>query len=633
MVNNAGGKTLGVFEAEANLGFAIINGAQPEDTGTPAPPTKRGKRGGPRPPAPDEAKSPDGQWRAFFKDHNVYAQKIDTQEAFALSEDGTAEDAYSGDLFWSPDSKKLVALRTLRGDDHKVYYVESSPEKQIQPKLHAYNYLKAGDKIPLSKPQLFDLTTRKHIAVSDALFPNPWSISEVHWAKDSNRFFFLYNQRGHQILRVLAVDAASGAVQPIVDEQSKTFICYSGKLYLEYLDDSDEIIWMSERDGWNHLYLYDAKTGQVKNQISKGEWVVRSVEKIDAEKRQVYFYAGGVRPEQDPYYLHLCRANFDGTGMTVLTEGNGTHTIKYSPDRKFFVDCWSRVNNPPVSELRRTEDGKLVCQLEQADWSELLKTGWKAPEPFVAKGRDGSTDIYGVIYRPTNLDPAKKYPVLEYIYAGPHNSFVPKGFRTLQGQQAMTELGFIVVQIDGMGTSNRSKKFHDVCYKNLADSGFPDRILWMKAAAGKYPYMDLTRVGIYGGSAGGQNSTRALLDHNDFYKAAVSDCGCHDNRMDKIWWNEQWMGWPVGPEYAAQSNVVDAHKLQGKLMLCVGEADENVDPASTMQVVNALIKADKDFDLLVFPGKGHGACESPYGIRRRADFFVRNLIGVEPRHE
>ncbi len=251
----------------------------------------------------------------------------------------------------------------------------------------------------------------------------------------------------------------------------------------------------------------------------------------------------------------------------------------------------------------------------------------------MAKGRDGQTDIYGVIYRPTNFDPRRRYPVIEKIYAGPHGSFVPKRFAPFHGAQATAELGFIVVQIDGMGTSNRSKAFHDVCWKNLGDSGFPDRILWMRAAAKRYPYFDLTRVGIFGGSAGGQSSTRAMLAHGDFYEVAVSDCGCHDNRMDKIWWNELWMGWPVGPHYAEQSNVTNAHKLRGKLLLVVGELDRNVDPASTMQVVDALVKADRDFDLLVIPGAGHGSAESPYGKRRRRDYFVRHLLGVEPRRD
>jgi dipeptidyl aminopeptidase/acylaminoacyl peptidase len=284
-----------------------------------------------------------------------------------------------------------------------------------------------------------------------------------------------------------------------------------------------------------------------------------------------------------------------------------------------------------VIELARSEDGSLVCELERADVSRLEASGWKPPRRFTSKGRDGKTDIHGIICRPRDFKPDAKYPVIEQIYAGPHGSFVPKRFAPFHRHQALAELGFIVVQIDGMGTNGRSKAFHDVCWKNLADAGFPDRILWMKAAAEEEKAMDLSRVGIYGGSAGGQSALGGLLFHGDFYRAAVADCGCHDNRMDKIWWNEQWMGWPVGPHYAEQSNATNAHRLTGKLLLTVGELDRNVDPASTMQVVDALIKADKDFDLIVFPGADHGIGESPYGDRRRRDFFVRHLLGVEPR--
>jgi dipeptidyl aminopeptidase/acylaminoacyl peptidase len=266
-------------------------------------------------------------------------------------------------------------------------------------------------------------------------------------------------------------------------------------------------------------------------------------------------------------------------------------------------------------------------EVERADASALLASGWRPPERFVAKGRDGATDIYGVIHRPKEIDPRRKYPVIESIYAGPQGAFVPKAFRSGYSQEELAELGFVVVQIDGMGTSNRSKKFHDVCWKNLGDAGFPDRRLWIQAAAERYPYMDLSRVGIYGGSAGGQNAVRGLLAHGDFYKVGVADCGCHDNRMDKIWWNELWMGWPVGPHYEEQSNVTQAHRLEGRLLLIVGELDRNVDPASTMQLVNALIRADKDFDLLLVPGAGHGAGGSPYGRRRQREFFVRELLG------
>jgi dipeptidyl aminopeptidase/acylaminoacyl peptidase len=576
-----------------------------------------------------QAKSPDGRWEAFIKDDNVWLRG--SGEEFALSHDGKAEDGYGNQFFWSPDSKRLAAVRTKQVTERKVYFIESSPRDQVQPKLHSHVYVKPGDPLPVPCPQLFDVAARKPIAVDHRLFDNLWSIEDYRWSADSSRFTFVYNQRGHQVLRLLSIDASSGAVQPIIDEHSPTFIDYSGKYFLHYLEGTNELIWMSERDGWNHLYLYDAATGKVKNQITRGSWVVRGVERVDEGKRQIWFRAGGIRPEQDPYYIHYCRVNLDGSGLTLLTEGDGTHKVDYSPDGRYLIDSYSRVDLPPVTELRRAADGKLVCKLEKADWIALRETGWKAPERFVAKGRDGATDIYGVIFRPTNFDAAKRYPIVEEIYAGPQDSFVPKRFAAFHQQQAIAELGFIVVQIDGMGTSNRSKKFHDVCWKNLADSGLSDRILWIRAAAAKYPYMDLGHVGIYGGSAGGQSAAAAVMTHGDFYKAAVADCGCHDNRMDKIWWNEQWMGWPLGPQYAANSNVTLARGLKGKLLLIVGEMDTNVDPASTMQVVDALIRADKDFDLLVVPGSNHGAAESPYGRRRRADFLVRNLLGVEPR--
>lgn len=611
-----------------------IEGAKDE----PRPDPRRRERGerDRRPGSPRRDESPDGKWRAFVRDHNLFVNVNLTNgstEEVAVTTDGTADDSYESGVYWSPDSKHCVAIKTQKAQTHTVYLIESSPVDQIQPKLHQHDYLKPGDRIAQSKPKLFEVEGRRQIPVSDATFSNPWSIDDVRWAADSKQFSFLYNQRGHQLLRIISVNADSGAARTVVDEESPTFIDYAHKQFSQYLDGTGEIVWMSERDGWNHLYLYDSQTAQVKNQITKGSWIVRRVEQVDVEQRKIWFRASGVFPDQDPYYVHYGVVGFDGQGLTWLTRGDGNHQVEFSPDRNFLIDHYSRVDLPPVSELRRAADGEFVCELEKADWSALLATGWKIPERFVAKARDGKTDIFGVIYRPTNFDAAaeKKYPIIEQIYAGPHGSFVPKQFSSYHPPQAMAELGFVVVQVDGMGTSNRSKSFQDMSYKNVGDSGFADRILWIKAVAEKYPQLDLSRVGIYGGSAGGQSSTRALLAHGDFYKVAVSDCGCHDNRMDKIWWNELWMGPEIGPHYSEQSNVTQAHKLQGKLMLVVGELDRNVDPASTMQVVNALIKADKDFDFLIIPGAGHGACESPYGQRRRQDFFVRHLLGVEPR--
>jgi dipeptidyl aminopeptidase/acylaminoacyl peptidase len=579
---------------------------------------------------PERAVCPDGSRRAFIRDYNLWLAHTQDGGEVQLTTDGRADNAYTNELAWSPDSKKLAVMRQKPAQEHKVHFVESSPKEQLEPKLHSIDYLKPGDQVAVERPYLFDIETQKSIPVSDELFANPYSIFDLRWQKDSSRFTFVYNQRGHQVLRVVGVNAVTGQASSMIDEKSDTFICYSGKYYCEFLNGDNSILWMSERDGYNHLYLYDVQTGRA-TQVTKGPWVVRSVERVLGGK--VWFYAGGIYPSQDPYYLHYARVNLDGTGLTVLTEGDGTHTVQFSPDRRCFIDTWSRVNQPPVHELRRSSDGKRLCMLEQADSSALIEAGWQSPEPFVAKGRDGRTDIYGIIIRPTVFDPNQRYPVIENIYAGPQDSFVPKSFRAIYGMMELAELGFIVVQIDGMGTSNRSKAFHDVCWKNLSDAGLPDRILWMKAAAQKYPYMDVSRVGIYGTSAGGQSAAAAVMTHGDFYKAAVADSGCHDNRMDKIWWNEQWMGWPVGPEYEANSNLTLAAGLTGKLLLIAGEMDTNVDPASTMQLAGALIRANKDFEMLIIPGAGHGAGDSPYGIRRRNDFFIRHLLNAEPGRE
>jgi dipeptidyl aminopeptidase/acylaminoacyl peptidase len=509
-----------------------------------------------------------------------------------------------------------------------VHYVASSPEDQLQPKHSTMQYAKPGDVLDVEAPVLFHVETKQQIFVDTALFPNAYDVSRLDWRKDSSAVTFEYNQRGHQVYRVISIDAASGTPRTLIAEEPKTFFCYSGKKFRQDLGDGSEIVWMSERDGWNHLYLYDGRTGAVKNQITRGDWVVRGVVQVDEKARHVYFSASGMHPGKDPYFVHYYRINLDGTGLTPLTHADANHSVLFSSDAKYYLDTYSRVDAPPVLELRSTTDSQVV-ELERADITELVKAGWKPPEVFVAKGRDGTTDIHGVIFRPTNFDPAKQYPVIENIYAGPQSSFVPKSFAAFNQMQAQAEIGFIVVQIDGMGTSNRSKAFHDVAWKNIKDAGFPDRILWHKAVAAKYRSYDITRVGLYGTSAGGQNSLGGLLFFPGFYKAAVSAAGCHDNRMDKIWWNEQWMGWPLGPQYAESSNVDNAHRLQGQVLLIVGEMDQNVDPASTFQVVNRLIKHNKDFELLVIPGAGHSS-GGAYGDHKRYDFFSRHFLRVTP---
>ncbi|HYL74513.1 MAG TPA: DPP IV N-terminal domain-containing protein [Bryobacteraceae bacterium] len=576
--------------------------------------------------------SPDGKWEALLNNYNICIRPKGAKNETMLSFDGSEDNYYSViSIAWSPDSKNLAAYRIRPGYKRQVHYVESSPSDQLQPKYSTIEYAKPGDVLDLQQPVLFSIDNKKEIVVDNSLFPNPYELSRPGpvWRRDSRAFTFEYNQRGHQAYRVIEVDAATGRARSVIDEEAKTFFCYSGKKYRHDINDGKEIVWMSERDGWNHLYLYDGNTGKVKNQITKGDWVVRGVDRVDDQKRQILFHASGMNKAQDPYFVDYYRINFDGAGLTALTHGNGNHAVVFSPDWKYYVDTWSRVDVAPVAELHRMDDQSMVSEVEHADASELQKQGWRAPEVLVAKGRDGKTDIWGVIIRPTSFDPSRKYPVIENIYAGPQDSFVPKSFAAYNQMQSMAELGFVVVQIDGMGTSNRSKAFHDVAWKNLADAGFPDRILWHKAVAAKYPWYDISRVGIYGTSAGGQNALGGLLFHPEFYKAGVASCGCHDNRMDKIWWNEQWMGWPLGPEYIACSNTENAGRLEGHLMLFVGEMDTNVDPSSTMQVVNALIKNKKAFDLLVTPGANHGS-GGTYGDRKRYDFFVHHLLGVEP---
>ena len=581
--------------------------------------------------------SPDGKWVAFIRDANLWVRPSAGGQARALSIDGTLASYYSSRISWSPDSR-LIAVNKIRpvAEKRYVYYVESSPADQLQPKLHKQEYAKPGDELMQKTPCIFEVESGRAVSAPQELIANQYDLSGPEWDADSRAVRFEYNARGHQVYRLLELSAETGEMRTLAEETSDKYVNYP-RLWNHFLKDGKRFLWSSERDGYQHLYLYDRTTGKPANQITKGEWYVRQVLHVDEENETIYFTANGIHaaplgaPDgEDPYNIHYCSVRFDGTGLTDLTPAEGHHRAWFSADRAYLVDTWSTPTAAPRTVLRRASDGSVVRELATADITALVAEGWKAPEVFVAPGRDGKTNMWGLIVRPTDFDPAKKYPIVEYIYQGPGDQYVPKSFQPFNYYMTpLAELGFIVVMVDGMGTSFRSREFENICWRNLKDAGIPDHIAWIKAAAEKYPYMDIERVGIYGCSAGGQESLSATLFFPEFYKCCYSACGCHDNRMDKIWWNELWLGYPVGEQYKEGSNVENAHRLNRPLMLVVGELDDNVDPASTMQVADALIKANKDFELVVIPGAHHTVGEA-YGEHKRYDFFVRHLIGATP---
>jgi len=557
----------------------------------------------------------------YHRDNNLWAN--DRQ----LTTNGTPDYYYSSWGSFSPDGRYYATVRIVPAPKHYVYYVESSPKDRLEPVLHKQEYAKPGDSLNYRVPVIVDVATGHVTEPSTELFQHQYQVSAPRWDKNSQTVTFEYNERGHKVFRVLEMNLA-GQVRTLIEERNDKYVNYTRQQRHD-LSDGERIVWTSERDGRNHIYLYSRQKGLIR-QVTRGEYYVRGIQHIDEQKGLVYFSACGMNKQEDPYLIHYYRIGLNGRGLTCLTPEEGHHSAVYSSDMKYLVDTWSTVTTPPVSVLRSADSGKVLLTLESADISALTAAGWRPPEVFVAPGRDGVTSMWGIIIRPSNFDPTRKYPVIEYIYSGPGDQYVPKSFREWHwGMAELAELGFIVVQLDAMTTSFRTRQFEEVCYKNLKDAGLPDRIEWIKAAARKYPYIDADRVGIYGCSAGGQNALSAVLFHGDFYKAAYAACGCHDNRMDKIWWNEQWMSYPVDSSYVACSNVENAWRLERPLMLVVGEMDDNVDPASTMQVVNALEKAGKDFDLVVIPGAHHTMGEA-FGDHKRMDFFVRHLLGVEP---
>ena len=563
---------------------------------------------------------------AFVRDGNVFVKRVGSDLEKQLTTDGTKDSPY-GYINWSPNNKTFVAYHTNPVKDKQVHYVLSSLSG-TRGELRSRGYAQPGDENSSFEMFVFNVEEGNKTKVDIDLIDFS-GVPYINWRTDDDRFFtFERVDRGHQRFRIIEVNTETGKSRELVDEKTNTFI-YEQRIFTHYLPETQEILWITEKDGWRHLYLLDQVTGKEKNRVTKGEWVVREIDSVDKKKREIWFQASGMNAGEDPYFIHYYRVGFDGKGLVKLTNANANHQLTFSPDRKYYIDNYSRVDMPNVTELKRAADGKKIMDLEKADISAYLATGIKLPEVFYAKGRDGVTDIWGVIFRPSKFDPKKRYPVVEQIYAGPQDSFVPKNFTSYGEPQSLAELGFIVVQIDGMGTYNRSKAFHDVCWQNLADAGFPDRMLWIKALAAKYPYANAANVGVYGTSAGGQNAAGAVLFHPKFYLAAVSACGCHDNRVDKQWWNEQWMGYPVKEHYREQSNITNAAKLEGDLLLIVGEADENVPPESTYRMVDALVKAGKDFQFLSIPGMGHGD-GGVYGRKKKRDFFVKSLLDVDP---
>lgn len=608
-------------------------------------------------------RSPDDQWEAFTRDANVWVRSCATGEERAITQDGVVHNGY-GDpllspltsagiaeppapvLFWSPDSSRLLFCRVDQREALRFHLVQSVPKDgSTRPHLHSYAYPLPGDeKIPTAQLVCADVTNGTLVNVELEPLPvlyhgAPLSADRVWWSADSRSVFLIRRERGYLSYDLVAIDAATGSARVIVEERSRRGLDLSlewAKTNIRVLGSGAQVIWYSQRDGWGHLYLYSG-AGELQRQLTSGPYAVDEVIHVDEAAGLVYFTALGREPGRDPYYAHLYRVRLAGGEPELLTPEDADHTIVFAPGGQYFIDMYSTVHEPPVM-LLRAADGRKACELEQSDISALLSTGWRAPERFRAKARDGITDVYGVIFRPSNLDPTQQYPVIDAIYAGPQVNQAPVAFAdaarersdTVWQAQALAELGFIVVMIDGLGYPGRSKAYHDVSYHDLGDAGLQDHITALHALADRYPYFDLSRVGIYGHSAGGYASARAIFTYPDFYKVCVSSAGNHDHRLDKASWVERYMGFPVEDHYRAQANQTNAHKLKGKLLLIHGEMDENVHVASTMVVVDALIKADKDFDLLIMPNQPHACTNHVHFIRRRWDYFVTHLLGAQP---
>lgn len=560
------------------------------------------------------------QLEPFLQNGNVWVREPDDSTS-QLTSHGCNENEFK-DVFPSPDGQFAIALQCKPASKASLTLINVAPYDQFQAKPITQEMLRPGDNVEVKRPCLFNLCTKTEIPVDNSLFANPYTITSIGWSSDSQKYYFVFNERGHQHLRLLAIDR-SGAVRVLAEEKSSTFVDYHQKAYFKLLPASNEFLWASERDNHNHIYLFNLESGKLKNQVTKGEWNVRAIDHVDVKSRKLWVRVLGIKPQEDPYYDHLACVDFDGSNLRVVTDGNGAHTWQWGPDRRFLIDTWSRVDCFPRSTVRDAETGKEAVFLQHVE----LTPGkwWRPVERFHAPGRDGKTQIYGTIVYPADFEEGVRYAVLEFLYAGPQDFYTPTAFRPATGLRALADRGYIVVRADGMGTNWRSKAVHDVCWKNSSDAGFPDRIAWLRAAAAAHPCMDLSRVGCFGYSSGGQNAVAAVLHHADFYKAAFAASGNHDDRMGSLLWSEMFMGYPVDESYEECSNITHAGKLGGALMLCHGGMDTTVDPACTLRLAQKLIDADKDFDLVIVPKGSHHAGETPWVEQKMAAFFHRHL--------
>ncbi len=617
----------------------------------------RGGRGGGFGPPRNDAESPDKKHTAYIHNNNLWIRDAGTNKETQLTFDGAKDYGYATDnagwsasdraiLVWSPDSKKIATFRQDQREVGEMYLVST---KVGHPELKAWKYPLPGDAhVPMIERVIIDINgpnvvrlkmppDQHRSTLCDHIACRGGEWSDVQWSDDSMHLAFVSTSRGHREEQMRIADAVTGDIRDVFAENVETFFeSGNGRVNWHYLPASNEIIWFSERDNWGHLYLYDATSGQLKNQITTGEGNVTQVISVDEKTRTIFFLGVGREKGRDPYFIHFYRVGFDGKNLALLTPDNANHDVALSPDGKYFVDTFSTPDTPPVSVLRDAS-GKQIVALEKADISKLVAIGWKPAIPFMVKARDGQTDIYGLMFKPTNFDPGKKYPIINHIYPGPQTGSVgSRNFAAVRGDtQALAELGFIVVEIDGMGTPWRSKKFHEAYYGDMGDNTLPDQVAGMKQLAQKYPWIDIDRAGIYGHSGGGYAAAGAMFHYPDFFKVGISEAGNHDNREYEDDWGEKWQGLlepktSGGDNYDSQANQNFAKNLKGKLLLAHGTMDNNVPPYNTLLVVNELIKANKDFDLLLLPNRNHGFGNEAYMVRRRWDYFVRYLLGGEP---